>query len=103
MLGFPAVTMRDAIERPEAIDTGGIITTGLAPADVVDAVRITIAQHRVSGGAAPPADYLIADSSRRVMNLIRSTATTYHFRAGIRLPAPGDSNQRAQAEPGAAS
>ncbi len=84
MLGFPAVTMRDTIERPEAIDTGGIITTCLTPADVVDAVRITIAQHQVNGGAEAPADYQVADSSRRVLNFIRSTAATHRARAGIR-------------------
>ncbi len=84
MLGFPAVTLRDAIERPEAIDTGGIITTGLAPADVVDAVRITVAQHQALGGAEAPADYQVADSSRRVLNLIRSTASMHKRRRGIR-------------------
>lgn len=85
MLGFPAVTIRDAIERPEAIDTGGIITTGLAPEDVVDAVRITIAQHRDTGRATTPADYQIVDSSRRVLNMIRSTAGGHNARGGIRL------------------
>lgn len=84
ILGFPAVTIRDAIERPEAIDTGGIITTGLAPEDVVDSVRMTIAQHRASGGTHPPADYRVSDSSRRVLKLIRSTAATYRARMGIR-------------------
>ncbi len=92
MLGFPAVTMRDAIERPEAIDTGSIITTGLAPADVVDAVRITVAQHQAFGGAGAPADYQVSDSSRRVLNFIRSTATTHHFRAGVRLPVYDESS-----------
>lgn len=84
MLGFPAVTIRDAIERPEAIDTGGIITTGLAPDDVVDAVRITISQHLAYTTATAPADYQVGDSSRRVLNLIRSTASTHRARAGIR-------------------
>lgn len=84
ILGFPAVTLRDAIERPEAIDTGGIITTGLNPPDVVDAVRITIAQHSAGGPAEIPADYLVTDTSRRVMNHIRSTASTHHRRLGIR-------------------
>lgn len=85
ILGFPAVTMREAIERPESIDTGGIITTGLDPRDVVDSVRITIAQHRELGRAALPTEYGIGDSSRRVLNLIRSTAATHHARAGVRL------------------
>lgn len=84
MLGFPAVTIRDAIERPEAIDTGGIVTTGLAPNHVVDAVRITLAQHIACGPAAAPTDYQVGDSSRRVLNLIRSTANTHHVRTGVR-------------------
>lgn len=84
MLGFPAVTLRDAIERPEAIDTGGITTTGLNPADVVDAVRITIAQHSRLGRAGTPAEYQITDTSRRVLNLIRSTASTHNARMGVR-------------------
>lgn len=84
MLGFPAVTLRDAIERPEAIDTGAIMATGLDPDDVVDSVRITIAQHAEDGPATLPADYQITDSSRRVVNLIRSMARTHHARKGIR-------------------
>ena len=84
MLEFPAVTLRDAIERPEAIDTGAIITTGLDPDDVVDAVRLTISQWEKFGPTVSPVDYTIADSSRRVVNLIRSTASTHHMRTGVR-------------------
>lgn len=84
MLGFPAVTLRDAIERPEALDTGAIITTGLTPDDVVDAVRITIDQHRTDGRSTIPADYQITDSSRRVVNYVRSMASSHHLKQGIR-------------------
>lgn len=84
MLGFPAVTIRDAIERPEAIDTGAIIASGLDPADVVNAVAITLRQHESEGLVMTPNDYTITDSSRRVLNFIRSTATTHHMRAGVR-------------------
>ncbi|MGD7003268.1 non-hydrolyzing UDP-N-acetylglucosamine 2-epimerase [Corynebacterium halotolerans] len=84
ILGFPAVTLRDAIERPEAIDTGSIICTGLDPADVIDSIEITLRQWRTQGPSTLPADYSINDSSRRVVNLIRSTAATHHGRTGIR-------------------
>lgn len=84
MLGYPAVTLRDAIERPEALDTGAIITTGLRPTDVVDSVSIAIQQHRDDGPATIPSDYQITDSSRRVLNFIRSHAATHHLRKGIR-------------------
>src|SRR5690606_15753610 len=85
MLGFPAVTIRDAIERPEALDTGAIICTGLTPMDVVDAIEMTTKQHRSMGPAVEPTDYTVADSSRRVLNYIRSTASTHTFRNGIRV------------------
>lgn len=84
ILGFPAVTLRDAIERPEAIDTGAIITTGLIPRDVVDSVRITVSQFESDGPVTAPSDYLIPDSSRRVVNFIRSHAATHFLRKGIR-------------------
>lgn len=85
MLGFPAVTLRDAIERPEALDSGGIIVTGLASEDVVDAVRLTIAQHESEGPVSLPDEYTVLDSSRRVVNFIRSMASTHHDRKGIRI------------------
>lgn len=86
MLSFPAVTLRDAIERPEAIDTGSIICTGLEPSDVIDACEITLAQWEHYGPSVCPPDYCVEDTSRRVVNLIRSTATIYHTRRAIRLP-----------------
>lgn len=85
MLEFPAVTLRDAIERPEAVDSGAIIITGLSPDDVVDSVRIAIQQFENDGPTTLPADYQITDSSRRVVNFVRSHASTHHLRKGIRL------------------
>lgn len=85
ILGFPAVTLRDAIERPEAIDTGAIICTGLDPTDVIDSIEMTIGQWELQGAPEVPDDYHIRDSARRVINLIRSTASTHHARKGIRL------------------
>ncbi|WP_394284348.1 non-hydrolyzing UDP-N-acetylglucosamine 2-epimerase [Corynebacterium sp.] len=84
ILGFPAVTLRDAIERPEAIDTGAIICTGLAPADVIDSIELTLRQWDAHGATVTPDDYRIEDSSRRVVNFIRSTAATHHMRTGVR-------------------
>ncbi len=37
ILGFPAVTLRDSIERPEALDSGVIMMAGLDPAAAVEA------------------------------------------------------------------
>ncbi|MFB9236882.1 non-hydrolyzing UDP-N-acetylglucosamine 2-epimerase [Plantactinospora siamensis] len=83
ILGFPAVTLRDSIERPEALDAGTIIMTGLDPAGVVEAVAVAVRQARVEGVPCP-ADYLVPDTSRRVVDFILSTVRQHHSWAGIR-------------------
>lgn len=86
ILGFPAVTLRDAIERPESVDTGSIVLAGVEPDGVLDAVRVTLA-HWDTGGPVPmPDDYAIGDTSWRTLAYIMSTARTHHSRAGVRLP-----------------
>ena len=78
--------LRDSIERPEALDTGGIIMTGLDPANVVEAVTVAIAAGRTRSGVGhlTPEDYLIDNTSERVVNFIVSTARRHHQWAGIR-------------------
>ncbi|MFI7551062.1 non-hydrolyzing UDP-N-acetylglucosamine 2-epimerase [Micromonospora sediminimaris] len=83
ILGFPAVTLRESIERPEALDVGGIIMTGLDPAGVVEAVEVTVAQV-AADGVPCPADYRVSDTSRRVVDFILSTVRRHHEWAGIR-------------------
>jgi UDP-N-acetylglucosamine 2-epimerase (non-hydrolysing) len=86
LLGFPAVTLRDSIERPEALDTGGIVMTGLHRDDVVRAVRVSmVGPHRRQGPThLTPEDYLIDNCSERTVNFILSTANRHHAWAGIR-------------------
>jgi UDP-N-acetylglucosamine 2-epimerase (non-hydrolysing) len=83
LLGFPAVTLRDAIERPESLDTGAIITTGVQADAIIDAIAIVLDQYQTDGPPVIPNDYQITDTSRRVVNFIRSTSHTHHKRAGI--------------------
>jgi UDP-N-acetylglucosamine 2-epimerase len=86
LLGFPAVTLRDAIERPEALDTGGIMMTGLDPRDVVEAIRMVADGHdpRPAPDRVAPQDYLIRNTSERAVKFILSTARRHHAWAGIR-------------------
>ncbi|MFV2021928.1 non-hydrolyzing UDP-N-acetylglucosamine 2-epimerase [Micromonospora sp. LOL_023] len=83
ILGFPAVTLREAIERPEALDAGGIIMTGLDPTGVIEAVRVTVEQV-AAGGVPCPADYQVPDTSRRVVDFVLSTVRRHHDWAGLR-------------------
>lgn len=88
ILGFPAVTLRDSIERPESLDTGAILMTGLDPANVVEAVTIAVEQSAAQDVVCP-VDYRVGDTSRRVVNFIVSTVRRHHDWAGIRVPDPG--------------
>ncbi|WP_416905422.1 non-hydrolyzing UDP-N-acetylglucosamine 2-epimerase [Micromonospora echinospora] len=83
ILGFPAVTLRESIERPEALDAGGIIMTGLDPAGVVEAVRVTVDQVTADGVPCPD-DYRVPDTSRRVVDFVLSTVRRHHAWAGVR-------------------
>lgn len=86
ILGFPAVTLRDSIERPEALDTGAIMMTGLDRDDVVAAVGVAMAAGYRRDGVSDltPDDYLIDDTSARTVRFILSTARRHHQWAGIR-------------------
>lgn len=85
ILGFPAVTLRDSIERPEALETGGIGMTGLDPQNVVLAIRSAIDRDPAhSHDRLVPDDYRISNTSERVANFIISTSFRHHSWAGIR-------------------
>lgn len=81
ILGFPAVNLREATERPEALDAGTIILTGLERETVLDAVELSIkepARH-----VTIPPEYTIEDVSWRVLKLIIGTAKLSNRWAGI--------------------
>lgn len=88
MLDFPAITPRDAIERPEALDTGGLILTGLDPIAILEGVRAARAFHVRRQGSGPsraiPDGYGVTDTSQRVVSLILGTARLSNSWDGIR-------------------
>ena len=82
ILGFPAVTLRDFIERPEALDAGAIITAGVSPKAVLASARLALSREVVS----VPSDYQITDTAQRVVTFI--LGTTHSHRARLRLARP---------------
>ncbi|EEW27053.1 non-hydrolyzing UDP-N-acetylglucosamine 2-epimerase [Rhodobacter ferrooxidans] len=88
ILGFPAITPRDAIERPEGLDVGCILMTGLdrdTMLNGVDAVTRMFADRVAAGLPQPvPADYCITNTSERVVSLILGTAKLSNTWDGIR-------------------
>jgi UDP-N-acetylglucosamine 2-epimerase (non-hydrolysing) len=82
ILGFPAVTLRESIERPEALDAGSIVMTGLSADDVEAGVEIALSDGAVTSSL--PAGYEISDASNRAVRYILSTASRHDAWAGIR-------------------
>jgi UDP-N-acetyl-L-fucosamine synthase len=82
MLNFPAISLRQSMERPEAQDAGSIILTGFEPEIVLSAVRTVIAEHEQkttqqlnnSTNSSIPQDYTITNTSWRVLKLIIGNA-----------------------------
>ena len=73
ILGFPAVTIRQAHERPEGMDEAVVIMCGLKPQRVLQAVALVVAQ----AADGPPGiravdDYGADNVSRKVVRIILS-------------------------------
>ena len=89
ILDFAAITPRDAIERPEALDTGNIVVTGLHSDTILAAVELVTRIHadrRARGERCPiPDDYAIRNTSERVVKLIVGTARLSNGWDGIRM------------------
>lgn len=83
ILGFPAVTLRNAMERPEAMDTGHIVLTGLDADVILNAVRLVVANHTATREHVIPAEYAVANTSFRVVKLILGTAKLGHLWDGL--------------------
>jgi len=83
MLSFPATTLRTATERPEALDTGNIILTGLKPDTILQAIKM-VTEEKASLSKQPiPIEYEVENVSQRVVKLIIGTAKLSHIWEGI--------------------
>ncbi len=74
MLKYAAVSIRNSMERPEAQDSGTIILTGLEPSSVMESVKTAILERGENPGKLPSPDYMVPDTSWRVLKLIQGLA-----------------------------
>jgi|NGEPerStandDraft_6_1074524.scaffolds.fasta_scaffold11171_1 UDP-N-acetylglucosamine 2-epimerase len=71
ILNFPAISLRQSMERPEAQDAGTIVLTGFEPDVVLNAIQVIVKEFEITGGykmIAP--EYIIDNTSWRVLKLI---------------------------------
>jgi UDP-N-acetylglucosamine 2-epimerase len=73
LLNLPAITIRNAHERPEGMDVGTLIMSGLKKERVLDAVRVIVAQHDKSKRVMQPVqDYEAGPVSKQVLRVVMS-------------------------------
>lgn len=73
LLNLPAITIRNAHERPEAMDVGTFIMSGLKRERVLDSVRVVIAQHKKNERVMQPVeDYEGGVVSKKLLRIVLS-------------------------------
>lgn len=73
LLNLPAITIRNAHERPEGMDVGTLIMSGLKKERVLDAVRIIISQHnKIDRVMQPVQDYESGAVSKQLLRVVLS-------------------------------
>ena len=73
ILGFPAISPRDSMERPEALEVGSVTLTGLERESVLRGAQQAL--KAVQSSRQLPEGYEVEDFSVRVLNFVLSTAT----------------------------
>ncbi len=73
ILNFPAITIRQAHERPEGMDEGTLIMSGLCAERVLESIRIVTAHHsRSERRFRRVPDYEVENVSKKVVRIILS-------------------------------
>ena len=73
ILGFPAITIRQAHERPEGMDEGTLIMSGLHKDRVIEAINVVVSQHKENAKVIRiVTDYTTDNVSKKVLRIILS-------------------------------
>lgn len=83
ILSFPAISLRNSMERPEAQDAGTIVLTGFNIDVVLDSVRLVVSEHKENNYKQIPYEYKIENTSWRVLKLILGTSKLSNMWHGI--------------------
>ena len=72
ILKIPAITIRQAHERPEGNDEGTLIMTGLNKNRILESIEVVVNQHNNDGPMRMVNDYSIDNVSKKVLRIILS-------------------------------
>lgn len=69
---FPAVCIRTSTERPEAMDKGNFIISGITAEGLLRSVELAVEMNRDGLLASPVPDYMETNFSSKVIKIIQS-------------------------------
>jgi len=73
LLNFPAITVRQVHERPEGMEEGAIIMSGLNRVDVIKSIEIVTEQHDYENRVFRKVkDYDVDNVSKKVVRILMS-------------------------------
>lgn len=73
LLNLPAITIRDAHERPEGMDVGTLVMSGLKKERVLEAIKVVMSQHGDGHVRMPVvSDYQAGPVSKQVVRVVLS-------------------------------
>jgi len=73
LLNLPAITLRNAHERPEGMDVGTLVMSGLRSARVLEAVAVVTSQHNGAGRVfRTVGDYEAGPVSKQILRIVLS-------------------------------
>lgn len=73
LLNLPAVTIRNAHERPEGMDQGTVVMCGLRAERVLESISLVVSQHSRETRTIPPvADYEGGPVSKQLARIVQS-------------------------------
>jgi UDP-N-acetylglucosamine 2-epimerase len=84
ILDFPAISIRNSMERPEAQDAGTIILTGFDEHVVLNSIQLAIAEKKEGSKKMIPEEYKVSDTSWRVVKLILGTCKLSNLWSGVK-------------------
>jgi len=72
ILKFPAIMVRNTHERPEGMDEGSVVMSGLDKESISNAIDIVTKQFNDSIALETPADYLAKNVSKKILRVVMS-------------------------------
>lgn len=72
LLGFPAITIRQSHERPEGMDAGILIMSGILPNNVLDAINVVTSQTSKFLNEIEVVDYDVKNVAQKILRTVLS-------------------------------